>query len=154
LYIASGLQRLAAKERWGILQGLLTHGEDAKDHNLPLMYWYAAEPLAELDEERALSLAAGAKVPQLLPFMAPRVSAGGPAKATDVVVAALAKADTDSARLTYLRGLQEGLKGQRNVKAPAGWAKVASPLLASENEEVSNRAVAVGVLFGDKAAFA
>ena len=46
LYLASALQRLPLENRWEILAGLVGHAEDAADHNLPLMYWYAAEPLA------------------------------------------------------------------------------------------------------------
>lgn len=152
LYLASGLQRLPLADRWDILAALLAH-DDGKDHNLPLMYWYAAEPLAEVDAARALSLAAKAKVPQLLPFMARRLSAVGSADALGVVVSALAKADTDAARLVYLRGLQDGLRGQRDVKAPAGWAAAAKPLLTSKDAQLRSRAVAISVLFGDRAAF-
>ena len=46
LYLASALQEIRLDERWEILAGLASHAEDAGDHNLPLMYWYAAEPLA------------------------------------------------------------------------------------------------------------
>ncbi len=77
LYVASALQRLPLKSRWEILEGLTRHGEDAKDHNLPLMVWYAAEPLAEVDASRALQLALGAKLPNILAFMVRRVSAIG-----------------------------------------------------------------------------
>ena len=31
-----------------MLEALASHSEDADDHNLPLMLWYAAEPLADL----------------------------------------------------------------------------------------------------------
>jgi len=43
------------KDRWTVLEHLTRHAADANDHNLPLMYWYAAEPLAEADPERALA---------------------------------------------------------------------------------------------------
>ena len=43
LYLASGLLRTPVGKRWDVLHGLLTHAEDANDHNLPFMYWYAAE---------------------------------------------------------------------------------------------------------------
>ncbi len=46
------------RTRWEIVAGLVGHAEDAADHNLPLMYWYAAEPLAGLDASRAARLAA------------------------------------------------------------------------------------------------
>ena len=49
------LQRLPLDDRWAILERLARHAEDAGDHNLPLMYWYAAEPLAEADPQRALA---------------------------------------------------------------------------------------------------
>ena len=45
LYLASARQRLPLADRWAILEALVGHAEDAADHNLPLMYWYAAEPL-------------------------------------------------------------------------------------------------------------
>ena len=46
LYLAAALQRLPLDSRWEIVRGLVGHAPDATDHNLPLMYWYAAEPLA------------------------------------------------------------------------------------------------------------
>ena len=62
LYLASAMQRLPLEKRWDTLAGLVGHGEDASDHNLPLMYWYAAEPLAALDPARAAALAAGSPI--------------------------------------------------------------------------------------------
>src|SRR5262249_14961275 len=58
LYLASALQRLAPLEPLPFLDRLLSHAEDAADPNLPLMYWYALEPLADVDAARALKLAA------------------------------------------------------------------------------------------------
>ena len=43
------------------MTALFAHGEDAGDHNQPLMVWYAAEPLVPLDMARALGLAAGSR---------------------------------------------------------------------------------------------
>src|SRR5205814_698316 len=56
LYLASAAQRLDAKERWALAAALAMHEEDANDANLPLMYWYALEPLVSADPQRALSL--------------------------------------------------------------------------------------------------
>ena len=39
LYLASALQRIEVGKRLPILEGLLARADDAKDHNLPLMYW-------------------------------------------------------------------------------------------------------------------
>ncbi len=77
LYLASALQRTPPAKRWGVLAGLLAHGEDAADHNQPLMVWYAAEAVVELDMPRALSLAAETRLPKLFAFTVRRVAAVG-----------------------------------------------------------------------------
>ena len=46
LYLASALQRVPVEQRWDIATGLLAREEDRADLNLPLLTWYAAEPLA------------------------------------------------------------------------------------------------------------
>src|SRR5680860_599005 len=73
LYLTSGILRLQPEKRWGVLEGLVKRSEDASDHNLPLMLWYAAEPLAVLDASRALQMAEKSKIPNLLPYMIRRV---------------------------------------------------------------------------------
>lgn len=75
LYLTSGMMRLAPEERWKTMEILVEKEQDANDHNLPLMYWYAIEPLAELDASKALALAEKAKVSNLLKYMIKRVAA-------------------------------------------------------------------------------
>jgi len=77
LYLASGLQRVPPSKRWDVIAGLLANDEDASDHNLPLMVWYAAEPSVELDMPRALELAAHTRLPQFFTFTAQRIGAVG-----------------------------------------------------------------------------
>ncbi|MFH5886258.1 PVC-type heme-binding CxxCH protein [Halalkalibaculum sp. DA3122] len=77
LYITSALQRMEPAKRWGILEGLYTHSEDAGDHNLPLMAWFAAEPLVEKNMDRALDLAMESELPTILPYTIKRVAAVG-----------------------------------------------------------------------------
>jgi putative membrane-bound dehydrogenase-like protein len=75
LYLASALQRLPIEKRGEILEALLAHAEDATDHNLPLMYWYAAEPLAGKDVATAAKLLAKTKIPQVREFITRRMTA-------------------------------------------------------------------------------
>jgi putative membrane-bound dehydrogenase-like protein len=75
-YLASALQRLPLDERWAIAEALVAHEEDAKDHNLPLMYWYGIEPLVPHDKTRALTLAAKSKIPILRQYIARRSTSG------------------------------------------------------------------------------
>jgi len=74
LYLGSALQRLPHDARWPIAEGLVTHAEDAQDHNLPLVYWYGIEPLVPQDKVRALKLAAKCKIPKLRQFIARRAA--------------------------------------------------------------------------------
>ncbi len=75
LYLASAMQRVPEGERWDVLEKLARHAEDVNDHNLPLMYWYAAEPLAVADPERALAfgLSCGKTIPLVRDFMLRRI---------------------------------------------------------------------------------
>jgi putative membrane-bound dehydrogenase-like protein len=77
LYLAAGIRRLPAERRVPVLEGLVTHGEDAGDANLPLVIWYAAEGLAESSLPTALALVKESKIPLLREFMARRIAALG-----------------------------------------------------------------------------
>jgi putative membrane-bound dehydrogenase-like protein len=77
LYLASAANRIELAKRWPILEGLASHGEDAKDHNLPLMLWYAAEPAVAADVVRGAELLANCKIPKVQEFITRRIAAGG-----------------------------------------------------------------------------
>jgi putative membrane-bound dehydrogenase-like protein len=83
LHLASACRRMSIDERWDLVLALASHAEDAGDPNLPLMTWYAAEPMAERDRARALGLVTSAKIPLLRQFMVRRLAAlsGGTAEA-------------------------------------------------------------------------
>ena len=68
LYLTSALQRIEPAQRWEIVEGLSQRSVDKNDHNLPLMLWYAAEPLVKLDLNRAIDLAFKAKLPLILSY--------------------------------------------------------------------------------------
>ena len=74
LQLASTLQRLPLKDRWDIAEALVAHGEDATDHNIPLMIWYGIEPLVVADQTRAVQLVAKAKIPLIRRFIARRIA--------------------------------------------------------------------------------
>lgn len=75
LYLTSGLMRIPANKRWNILTHLTQKEEDVEDQNLPLMLWYAAEPLAEEHLEKLIQMAESAKMPKFLNFTIQRVAA-------------------------------------------------------------------------------
>lgn len=152
LYLASALQRLPLEKRWPVIEKLVQHSDDAADHNLPLMYWYAAEPLATADSARALKLATGSAIPQLAPFMARRVAAIGSPEAMATLVDALGDAHSAATQLAILTGTNEALKGRRQVSMPARWPNVATQLASSNDAQVRSQAMALALTFGDSSA--
>src|SRR5262249_46561043 len=139
-------------KRWDILEALVTHAADAGDHNLPLMYWYAAEPLAEEDPGRALDFAVSAKVPLLLPFMARRVASTAKPAALAQGVRVPAEAADTARQLTMLRGINEGLKGRPRVEMPKEWTDAYAKLSRNKDGDVRSQALVLGVTFGDPTA--
>lgn len=152
--IASVVDRLPVADRWDVAVALTSHSEDAGDHNLPLMYWYCIEPLAEINPDRALALgmSAGEQIPLLRQYMLRRVAGAGGAAALERLVAGLSKVSEPSIQLTFLDAIRAALAGQRRATAPVGWTEASRSLLSSENEEVQLQAVALGVTFGDSSA--
>ena len=74
LYLASALQRVPPEKRWDTLAALLKHADDAQDHNLPYLYWYAAEGAIAADPGRGVKLLSSTKIPKLRQFIARRVT--------------------------------------------------------------------------------
>jgi len=75
LYLAAAMQRTPVAGRWEVLDALYQRDEDIKDHNLPLMLWYAFEPLIQQDANKAISVALRARLPEALKFTALRIAA-------------------------------------------------------------------------------
>jgi putative membrane-bound dehydrogenase-like protein len=174
LYLASAMQRLPIDDRWEIIEALSQHAEDANDHNIPLMVWYAAEPLPAKDFNRALALAEQSKLPKLLEFTVRRTAALNTPEAFAAITKTLDRAasvppasrrqdtlqsdssgETPEARcLNILNGLSAALKGQRNVAMPQGWESVEAKLGANPNAEIRSQVQALSLTFGSTSALA
>ena len=154
LYLASATQRVEPERRWDLLEGLCGWPEDAEDHNLVLMYWYAAEPLATVDAARLLSLATQSPLGRLQELVVRRIGEAGEAQAIDLLVGGLEQAREPAEQLRFLQGSVRALLGQRQVAMPAAWNDVSATLLSSSNGEVRSLARTLGVTFGDPHALA
>ena len=76
LYLASAAQRVPVNLRAPLLKALLAHGEDVNDPNLPLMYWYATEPVVAADPKTGVQLLAACKLPKVRQFITRRMATG------------------------------------------------------------------------------
>lgn len=74
LYLAAALQRIPIPPRKDILIALISRGEDASDQNLPLMYWWAAEPVVAQKGGEALALLKATKIPKVREFITRRLA--------------------------------------------------------------------------------
>ena len=74
LYLASAAQRVPVTMRAPLLKVLLARAEDATDPNLPLMYWYATEPVVAADPKLGVQLLTGCKIPKVRQFITRRMA--------------------------------------------------------------------------------
>lgn len=146
LYLAAALQRLDEEARWPIASELIAHGEDVDDHNLPKMIWFGIEPLVVQDPSRALQLATQSRIPLLTQFIARRLADADQFEALVRALGAETRRDRE-----LLVGMRAGLEGRFDLRAPAGWDKVAARL-AAQGGEVAGLARDLSQQFGDSVA--
>ena len=155
LYLASAAQRIPPNQRWELVQSLLNNAADANDHNLPLMVWYASEPLAEQDPERALALglSATSTIPLVRNNMLRRIGATGNEQSLATLVTGLGKAMSEDVQIAFLDAMRNSLAGRRRVEPPKEWDAVYVKL-ANGSAAVQQLSQALGVTFGSENALA
>jgi putative heme-binding domain-containing protein len=117
------------------------------------MYWYALEPLAGAEPERALQLALKPGLGYVLPFVVRRIASSGTPENLELLVAAMDKAPFGPNGVygqTILLGLEEALRGQRDVLMPKSWPAVFAKLTGRQAPDFARTpALTVAVIFGD-----
>lgn len=151
LYLASALQRLPLEHRWGIAAGLVSHAEDADDHNLPLVYWYGIEPLVAADPARALKLDDASAIPLLKRYIIRRAASDN--QLLNSVVAAVTASDDADSKLLMLDEMLNAFEGRVDIPMPTAWAPAYDKLVTSDNEAIRQRADQIAVALGDRRIF-
>ena len=105
LYLASAMQRVPVEKRWDVLTGLLARQDDSADQNLPLMIWYAAEPVVPLDMARSLELSLESPLPKVFPFSVQRISAVGTQDALRVLTDRLGRTTSAAHQKELVNGI-------------------------------------------------
>jgi putative membrane-bound dehydrogenase-like protein len=161
-FLASAAKRIEPAQRWGIVEALLARTEDAEDHNLPLLYWYAAEPLVPLDPARARTLGEKTPLTKIRPFFTRREAAmsatvaqkAGDASPFDALVRTLTRTEDTAYQTEILDSLLTATEGQAKPKMPAGWAAAYGKLSSSPDPKVIAKADTLATRFGDTTVFA
>jgi len=151
LYLTSALQRLPNEARWGIATALAAHGEDAEDHNIPLMLWYGTEPLVPDNPKRAIELALQSKIPLLRSYILRRASSTN--ETLPSVVAVLGQANNAELQGEILNQMMAAFEGRVEIPMPESWKSAYVVLTKSEQQDVRDKADQVAVLFGDQRVF-
>lgn len=153
LFIASAAQRTTNDDlRAELVRLLLSHNEDAKDHNLPLMYWFAMEGLVADHPQESLSAALDTRLPKILNFTTRRVASIGTPEARDLIAAKLGATDDPAKQREMLAGLSAALKGQRSLPMPTGWDAVETKLATSKDADVRTMGQTLSLTFGSQKA--
>ncbi len=148
LYLASALQRLPVEQRWDLAAALMSRGEDAEDHNLPLVIWYGVEPLVVADPARAIALAKASKIEKVARFIVRRAASTN--ETVNSVVEWLASAGDVATQQMLLDEMWLALEGRVNIPQAAAWVPAYDMLLKSGAASVREKADAIAVAFGDK----
>ncbi|MCB0668518.1 MAG: c-type cytochrome [Saprospiraceae bacterium] len=131
LYLASALQRMRPEDRWYMLESLLTRKEDTSDHNIPLMLWYALEPLVENNPDKVLQLVGKSAFADINQFVSRRLVDGGK---FDILVDGLRPDQKNMEDL--LAGILAALEGRTDIRQPGGWAEKSAALMPI-NDKIS-----------------
>jgi putative membrane-bound dehydrogenase-like protein len=150
-YIAAAMQKIAeGVDRLVLASAISQHDSFAGDQTLPLMVWYAVEPVVIHRPGISVILAEETKFPKLRQFIARRLaSAPSLRKASLDQLANLLATGDSAARLDVLTGIAKGLEGVRKVPAPEGWTATSEALAKDANADVQRIAQELSVVFGD-----
>lgn len=146
-YLASLAQRLPHAQRWGVLEGLVSQAFDVRDRNLPLLTWYALEPLAAEEPLRALTLAAKGRFGEL-PRLVIRRTTVSPA-GREALTQWLQGVDGQPYRQVVLEELLASAKSRAGVEMPKSWPQAFAKLNQTDQPRIRQLARQVAVQFGD-----
>jgi putative heme-binding domain-containing protein len=127
---------------------LLSHAEDATDHNLPLMYWAALRDLPPAELGKFFD---GCRIPLVRQFIARRITEEidkDPAP-LNTLLGLAAKSSTSELRADVLTGMTAALKGWRKASKPEAWTAFAAALADTREASLQTQVRDLNVLFGD-----
>jgi putative membrane-bound dehydrogenase-like protein len=155
LAFASGVRRVPPDQRGPWLKRMLAMSkpEDANDQNIPLMTWYAIEPVVGSGSVPTAELFKSTLFRIVRTHIIRKATSIDP-NTVGPILEWVAKSGTGHQRVDLLQGMIDGLGGARETGAPTGWAEAGPTFLASTNPQVRDRAMILAVTFGDQSAVA
>jgi putative heme-binding domain-containing protein len=150
LVLASTLQRLPVHRRIDLASALLSHSEDASDHNLPALIWTGLIPLAEADGAALASLAAECRQPLVLRLISRRLGEEIDFRRAPLnALLAASAARPPELRSQVVGGLADALAGVRKASKPDAWDAFQASFAATTDQSLLAQLRELNVLFGD-----
>ncbi|XZE53691.1 PVC-type heme-binding CxxCH protein [Planctomycetaceae bacterium SH139] len=164
LYLASALQRIGnltapseiiaaplAAAKWTIAEGLISNGDSQFDRNLPLLIWYAINPLVAEDPQRGFALARATRIPKIKQFIYRR-AASDPTMVNALVAAMAEEGDLNVVKmmLAELAGTAAKLG---KIDSPPAWPQVVAKSLKIDDPNTRRAVQMLSVNFGDASVF-
>jgi putative membrane-bound dehydrogenase-like protein len=153
LHLASAAARISLDQRWSIVEQLALHAEDVEDEYLPLMLWYAIEPLVPKDMPRVVEILKATKIPKIQSFIARRAALGdGATERIELLSDFLAVQSDAATSQQVLSGMFTAIEGRRDLKMPRSWPAARAILAKSDNQDVQKLTARVGLWLQDPGA--
>jgi putative membrane-bound dehydrogenase-like protein len=145
LTLASMLQRLPIESRSKIAEGLVSHSQDAQDHNLPKMIWYGLIATGRRSPDHLVAVARNSKLPKTTEFIVRFLVEQGASCSAEINEVLRDAAGADPLKHeSILKGMTAALAGKQKATAPKAWPEFALSL------DQNNPAVReLSTLFGD-----
>src|SRR5262249_7180939 len=147
---ASTLQRLPVHQRLELARPLVSHAEDASDHNLPSLIWTGLIPVSAADPQGLVKLTADCRLPGVLEMVSRRLGEEIDTQPAPLnTLLELAGRQPERFQAQILSGLSKALTGRRKAVKPQAWETFRARLADSSNPTIVNQARNLDVLFGD-----
>lgn len=151
LYLAAAMGRTDVSKRPSVLVPLMQHEQDADDHNLPLMYWYAIEPWVDQDPLATLELLSRIPIPTVQRLIIRR-AAIKPEGLRELVTRVASAKDRAHQHL-ILDEMLKSFAGRVSVPMPKSWNAAYDQLLETSDDALQDKADQLAVIFGDQRIF-
>jgi putative heme-binding domain-containing protein len=149
-YLAAMSRLFDAKTRLAVARELIDAPDDATNHDLTLLVWYAIESAVAEQPKLAGELALRTPSAKLRSFLARRLAnelreGEEPGKALSALLTKTTGPDREAA----LIGIAAGLEGWASAPKPAGWDALAAKIEKDATDEERAALKDLAVLFGD-----
>jgi putative membrane-bound dehydrogenase-like protein len=148
--LASTLQRLPLDARSGMARALLSHADDASDHNLPALIWTGLIAVADHDPQALVALVPECRIASVAGLVARRLAEDIESKPQplDNLIHAVAGASS-GVQSEVIAGLSAGMAGYRKAKKPGAWDELQAKLEHNADAKTRSLVRELNVLFGD-----